>query len=996
MEKTAHLHIDRESTPPFKLPTCLVTSAGSFLGVAICDSLLAQNCRVVALDKEENLSQLAKFSTNKYFKAAAGDLTRHLPSHLPKVDYIFHLAGAVGSGDSRWEMEDLLLNSMGTYLLAEKALTDGAKFILASTIEVYYGALSGVSLEYYFGPKKEDFAHYSHHEAKRYAEALLAEYAKNQRLSVVICRVGQLYGPGMDLGGSSIVGDLITQALGGEELVVKGDRLETFYPTYIGDVAYGFIKAAFDKHTKGRIFSLVDETPVTLSDFAQVLVRAAEKVLGKELTITFQPPNEGLSFPPRKPDTKTARQVLGWEPKTNLLVGLEQTLAYFSKLPLQTASPQSSLTEVSPRINWLGQWWQKLIEKGRVMRKPVPKTRDDKTTRLSKVIKFFITGLLVIIMAFGGKTAIDGLIASSKCYESSKFLQKHEFTDTFIAAFQGHYYLEKLIFDLDFFNKVTFNRVPFLVNSLRVAQVARDACVGLGNLALAALKLTGIIDEIIKADSNGQLILNELTESRSFFDIADEKWALAVAELNTLPEKPLLGERGNGLVANLKTRLNQGRATLSQIKPLYDLAPSLLGFDKEQIYLVILQNNAELRATGGFIGSYAEIRLANGHLKQLFVDDVYNIDGQLKEKIPAPPPFQKYLNMTNWYLRDANWDPDFPTSAMTLLDFYQKETGTNADAVIALDVDVIRSLLTLTGPVDLPEYGEVIDANNLFSKAIYYSEIGFTPGSQNKKNFLSSLTRQLLARVLDPSFSRDLGKIGQIVADAAAHKHLQLYFENVQAQQLVAQRGWSGQLVSLIDPVTNRLSSDYLLVVDSNLGANKTNHFLSRFIEFTPTIQRDGDVVNTLQITYKNESPANTWPGGDYKNYLRVYTPAGSVLESIDNGENTSGDQVEAAFRGDKVVYGFWVEVPVKKEVKVVLKWRQPLTIIREDQPATYQLAVQKQAGTKADVLRINLEYPAYLRPVKYPSQAILEPQQIKLETVLDTDKTYRVEFARH
>ncbi|MEM3063569.1 MAG: NAD-dependent epimerase/dehydratase family protein, partial [Nitrososphaerota archaeon] len=330
MPVAAQLNKEKKLIPK-NLPVCLVSSAGSFLGQAICANLLAQNCKVIALEEAKNFAALEKFKNLDNFKLIEADLVDTFPTNLSKVDYIFHLAGVAGCFiTKKFALNDLLSSSIGTNFLIKKAIDDKAVFVLASTIDVYYGALSGVSLEYYFGVKSSNAAHYSHHEAKRYAEALLAEYVKDYKLKGIICRVGHLYGPGMNLDGD-IVGSLIKQTLEEEKLIVEDDGLEIIYPVYIGDVSYGFIKAAFEKRSIGKIFSFVDDVGVTVKDFANILSYLAYKLYSKELKVTFVQSGSTLKFPTHRPDLSNSKEILNWEPKVNLVVGLERTLEYFSK-----------------------------------------------------------------------------------------------------------------------------------------------------------------------------------------------------------------------------------------------------------------------------------------------------------------------------------------------------------------------------------------------------------------------------------------------------------------------------------------------------------------------------------------------------------------------------------------------------------------------------------------------------------------------------------------
>ncbi|TSC53918.1 MAG: hypothetical protein LiPW31_289, partial [Microgenomates group bacterium LiPW_31] len=177
------------------------------------------------------------------------------------------------------------------------------------------------------------------------------------------------------------------------------------------------------------------------------------------------------------------------------------------------------------------------------------------------------------------------------------------------------------------------------------------------------------------------------------------------------------------------------------------LIPDLIGLNKRQVYLILFQNNMELRPTGGFIGSFALLTLDQGRLVDFEVQDVYWADGQLKGHIEPPPALKKYLGEAGWYLRDSNWDPDFPTSAARADWFLEKETGRTVDGVVGINLEVAKNILEAIGETELSDFKEKINSKNLFERAEYHSETNFFPGSTQKQDFLGSLTRALFEKI---------------------------------------------------------------------------------------------------------------------------------------------------------------------------------------------------------------------------------------------------------
>ena len=217
-----------------QLPSALVAGAAGFIGSHLCETLLSQNCQVYAIDnwttgKKENLKALMD---NKNFVFIEHNLEKPFDAPVPKVDYIFHLAGVeayVNGTDV--SLETLLVNSLGTRELLEIAKDQDAKFLLASTADIFSGQLASTDLTHLFGsePKKQEA--YSHHEAKRFSEAITFEYLDRYQLNSRVVRLGLVYGPRMDLSSGNDVAQLLTSTINNQPLKIYGQGLKILYPT---------------------------------------------------------------------------------------------------------------------------------------------------------------------------------------------------------------------------------------------------------------------------------------------------------------------------------------------------------------------------------------------------------------------------------------------------------------------------------------------------------------------------------------------------------------------------------------------------------------------------------------------------------------------------------------------------------------------------------------------------------------------------------------------
>lgn len=405
-------------------------------------------------------------------------------------------------------------------------------------------------------------------------------------------------------------------------------------------------------------------------------------------------------------------------------------------------------------------------------------------------------------------------------------------------------------------------------------------------------------------------------------------------------------------ISKAQNLLPEATETLYIAKDLINFFPALSGQRERKTYLVLFQNNSEIRPTGGFIGSYGLLTFDKGHLLDFEIKDVYFADGQLRGYVEPPSPLKTYLGQDVWYLRDSNWDPDFPTSAQRAEWFFEKETGRKVDGVIALNLTAVQKLIEVLGPIELPDYQEKITKDNFFEKAEYYSEKDFFPGSTGKQDFLGQVGRLLIEKIKNAN-QPTLILIAQKLMSSLEEKDLMAYFNSSEINLFLTRLNWDGSLKSISCQKGKNCLEDYLLVVEANLGVNKSNYFLKRSIEQTASLGKDGLVTDTLLITYENKSPEDVFPAGKYKTYLRIFVPQYSQLLHcrVDNLV-CSPDQTIEHGRG---VFGFLVEVPVKEKRRVELVYTLKQKLEQE-----YIFYLQKQSGviSDKDTFTFSFNYP--------------------------------------
>ncbi|MCX6796892.1 MAG: DUF4012 domain-containing protein, partial [Candidatus Doudnabacteria bacterium] len=303
----------------------------------------------------------------------------------------------------------------------------------------------------------------------------------------------------------------------------------------------------------------------------------------------------------------------------------------------------------------------------------------------------------------------------------------------------------------------------------------------------------------------------------------------------------------------------------SQLKDIFYLLKGLF-FGKKEI-LVLFENNNELRATGGFMGSYGSLEFEQGNIKSIKIGSIYDLDGQLKEIVTPPYPI---LNLNNrWYLRDSNWFADFPDSTQKIISFYEKEGGETPDAVIALTPIFIIDLLRLTGPVEIPKNNVVLTADNFIEITQVSSILNQDAPENQPKQILADLFPILLQRLSNLKASEWQTFLESLQQNLAA-KQIVLFAKEKKLQNQISAFNWGGEI--------KKTDRDFLEIVSSNLEGTKTDLYIKEEIKLKSKIENDGSIINELTLTRTNLLPKldktyNT-------SFIRIFAPLGSNLVS--------------------------------------------------------------------------------------------------------------------
>ncbi|MDD5031966.1 MAG: DUF4012 domain-containing protein [Patescibacteria group bacterium] len=453
-------------------------------------------------------------------------------------------------------------------------------------------------------------------------------------------------------------------------------------------------------------------------------------------------------------------------------------------------------------------------------------------------------------------------------------------------------------------------------------------------------------------------------------------------------------------INKIKSELKEGSALLERAATMTEILPFWAGYPAKTSFLVLLQNDDELRPTGGFLGTYGLLEIKDGEIARFDTHDIYHLDMPVKNKINTipPAPLKKYLEVDKWFMRDANWSPDWPTAASKIEELYKKEDSLLPPAnqinnfrgefsgIVAITPKFVVDLLAITGPIS--ESGEEYNKDNFQELLQYKVEAGYVElgiPSWQRKEVIGELVKELKIKLFDlPFFS--WRQILEAVEKNILEKNILIYLKDETAEKLVKDFGGAGEI--------KETGGDYLMAVDANLAALKTDAVMNRNINYKLE-QKDDGLLAKLKINYAHNGGFD-WRTTRYRTYTRVYVPEGARLVGIKvDGEDKNINEVDIANEFGKTVFGVFISIEPGEIGSLDFTYELPAGLGESVKSGNYNLYVQKQPGNKVENLIVDLRFKNKVKsynPVGFSAEKV-GSDGIRWKTDLRTDKGFEVKF---
>src|SRR5680860_543614 len=749
---------------------------------------------------------------------------------------------------------------------------------------------------------------------------------------------------------NTILNKLIYQAENSGRIEVPGSGMTNIYPVLFEDVILGILEALFGTDKDNKIYYLLPKKPLTLLTFA----RAIQKAI----------PGVGIDF------VKKEKEEPEIEPKKGKYI-------FGENYNIEQRVRNLELRERTERE-----------QKEKETKPDVFKEKKKKSHITFIVLSFLIFLIMLPLLS----TIAFSLLGVQALNIAKKNLEKGDSKSAIVAAESAE----------SFFKYASKTITPLVLEANLIGQ---------GRLT------QNFNTQIKRGEGVSQTSLYLARAASSFKDVyygvsKDQSKDFNDA-ISNLRQSIIFVQKEKAQGEDLLGILKDSDPAISFASATIDIWSEVMGINEKKTYLMLFQNNMELRPGGGFIGSYGIITVDKGRVVDFAIHDVYDADGQLKTKLEPPLVVRRYIKNNTLFLRDSNFSPDFPEDAAKAAFILNLEKNQKVNGVVGVDLFFVKSLLKSIGPVKVSDYNETVDENNFFTITESHVEKDFFPGSTQKKDFLRALFNSI-ENEINSNKKISYLSLTKSIFESLEKKHLLLVFDKPSVQNIFNVNNWSASLWDGREEEPSVIN-DYVGVSEANVGGNKANYFIKKSTSYNTIISSSGKITSELKITYKNSSDGS-WPGGDYQNYLTIILPLGSKIDSVEVDDQKQvladavtepliyeasrflppkGLEIEKEEDYGKSMYSFFINIPKGKTKSVKISYTNPKQISFVWPDFTYKLRIYKQPGEDDNPYAFSLKYPENFEIVEQSSNFSKRSTGVSSSFKLEKDLDYSIKLGK-
>jgi len=559
------------------------------------------------------------------------------------------------------------------------------------------------------------------------------------------------------------------------------------------------------------------------------------------------------------------------------------------------------------------------------------------------------------------------------------------------------------------------NQVTSLQHTLEASGYLLDSLKNLCGVGEDLVRLSGLSSEITSLSAQRSFadlpqetkhtVLLRLSEASSDFAQASIQLSVVREELQIWGTQLWFASHLSPFLV-LLDQLDEAVMSLNTLQTFATILPEFGGLEEQKTFLLLFLNNTELRPGGGFVGTYGLARVQDGDLVSIETKDVYALDELVSSSLAAPIPLQTYNATPWWYVRDANWSPDFALSVLQVIERFVFEgqqlseeqkasvpVAMSIHGVIGVTPTVVSDILALTGPLTVS--GQTFTAENFADEMEYQVEVGYVgqgiPPSQ-RKEILADVVNALVDRLLRLSAEEWPTLLATLSKDFS-QKQFMLYSADQKVEDALISAGWAGR----IQPS----ATDVQMVVDANLASLKTDPVIHRKIQYEIFQNTSGQWIGRTTITYTHTGSFD-WKTTRYRTYTRLYVPLGTSLIDTrgslvnDHLLNPSGSEGTTDVGVDLglTYFGTFTSVEPGQTQRLVFEYLLADSVVHTIENGSYTLNFFKQIGAQNHDLELSLDVGgniSYATPAEESST--WGDETYSLNTILDQDKTFEVLF---